>query len=122
MSNVKFFQPEDFYVFGQLDTLCTPMEAAEIGNAKLEREGRVVFGVSENSMFWTGLSDNDTHKGLLVNIQPIEKCSHPVDKVNRKEHYYQHGLITGPKETTHFGTNYECSLCGKIVKPGGFEE
>jgi hypothetical protein len=113
---VKFFVEEDFP-----DTGGYSVEAAYRANTKLEREGRVVIGSPETD--WNEIGNRvETHKALLINVELIQKCSHPVDKVNRKEHYYEHGLVTGPKELVLLGISYECSLCGNIVKPTGYGE
>lgn len=90
------------------------LKITEIANAKLEREGKVIYG---NELTWTlDLYQTDKRKALLINIEPIEpieKCTHPLSKL---------GFI----RREEIG-NYEESLalrclCGAIVKPLSFEE
>lgn len=109
---IKFFNAEDFaYSFeGRL----TSTMARDLANAKLEREGRVVYG----GKFclggeWSFVSHNNvppktnTHKALLINIEPIEQCKHPAQKVIGMQ---GPGLIA----------EFKCE-CGVKVKPKGFE-
>ncbi len=51
----------------------------------------------------------DTHRALLINIEPIVKCEHPIEKVNFK----QFGT---------FSTDYYQCECGARMKPKQFEE
>lgn len=72
---MNFFKPEDF----------TPIpghvsDISAIANAKLEREGLVVYGNTKykawSSERESGVAPFDTHKALLINILPMEKCNH----------------------------------------------
>lgn len=74
----KFFNPEDFYTEGELFTSKTPMQAANIANAKLEKEGIEVFSHSTDQRYWTNPNDSSTQyapfesdiKAIVINIQP----------------------------------------------------
>lgn len=78
---MSFFKKEDFkgtYNNYQNEWL---EKMAELANAKLEREGKVVYTHStfEKPGYWGPIeqgSFDDTHKALLINIEPIEKCKH----------------------------------------------
>lgn len=109
---MKFFKPEDF------DGITHEWEnrkfirveyAVDICNAKLEREGRVVYLTQTNQPTNNMLEkqyDWHTHKALLINIEPLEKCRHPKEKVTKRINW--EGI-------------YECE-CGQRLKPASFEE
>lgn len=119
----KFFKPEDFDGAG---IPCTET-AADISNSKLEREGKVVWAYDvedKNHLWWTNPQDDGikNYKALLINIEPIEQCKHPAEKVSSmvKTVYLSQGLELEPKD---FSENsepfYQCE-CGATVKPGSF--
>ncbi len=99
----KFFKLEDFQ--GTYDHCQFPVlqKYVDLANAKLEREGKVVYGFNQIPDSWTYNKESDTHKALLICIEPIEKCTHPV------------------KECFSFDNGYLCS-CGARVKPTSFSE
>lgn len=107
---MKFFTPEDFEPCSQ--TL-TAAGMADRANTKIEKEGRVVYGdesYQTNLSNWDCQSDETTtHKALLICVEPIEKCTHPNEKVNIK---------TGGLETPLI---FKCE-CGAKVKATAFEE
>ena len=109
---MKFFKPEDFQV--ALGEYGMGLQAANLANAKLEREGKVVYQYnkgpwSQTSLeSFTGIKEQD-HRALLINIEPIEKCTHPKEKVNE---IYDGGYPIG---------EFQCE-CGAKVKPKEFEE
>lgn len=93
---MKFFKPEDFegrhhvdagvsgYVIGD----GTAKVCADLANAKLEREGKVVTSQQNRSGDWTSWktwpnenATHETHKALLIAIEPFELCTHPAEKV-----------------------------------------
>lgn len=115
---MKFFNPEDFNPTNS--SLYMDMkkakEAADIANAKLEREGKVVYarqyGVGKFDS-WSDSGFRSEHEGqcnvkaLLINIEPIEKCTHPDKSVK-------------PKQDIG-GIWFECQ-CGARVVPTEFKE
>lgn len=114
---MKFFKPEDFkydsFVFGETNYINIEY-ASNRANEKLEREARVVYGVIESTFnylvtkealgFGTSPLKLSTHKALLINIEPIEDCKHPKEKVCIKRNLVSHTSW------------YECS-CGVEVEP-----
>lgn len=120
---MKFFKPEDFDIEYKEDTLISHKEwAANLANAKLEREGKVVYnhhGPSTNfneHPVWIskGWQDGDsTHKALLICIEPIEQCKHPKEKVSLHCEKYLNGLP--------MSSEYVCQ-CGATVVADTFKE
>lgn len=109
---MKFFIPEDFS--NHLKCSWPAEEMAKLCNEKLEREGKVIYGIDEKD--WhikepyiksTG-EKLTTHKALLINIEAIEKCKHPIESIKANDPNIIHGFI--------------CSNCGAKVKPTSFEE
>ena len=105
---MKFFKPEDFP-----DTGAYALEAAHRANAKLERDGKVVYGKRNSNGIVEELGERhlehtDTHKALLICIEPIEVCKHPPEKIKHDLRYLPgwEGFI--------------CE-CGAKVKPVSFE-
>ncbi len=91
-------------------------------SAKLEREGKVVYGSEPedketySALYGEGNNRYSTHKALLINIEPIEVCTHPKEKVFKKKF-----LSIGPaSEGKTPGEYYKCE-CGARVKPSVFE-
>lgn len=87
-------------------------DLANIANAKLQREGKVVYGwpidieKSSHKMWSSELdvyTDEATHRALLINIEELPKknCEHV-------------GYIAGDEYEGHF---FECEKCGKTLKP-----
>lgn len=92
-----FFKPEDLEEFFKRLKQSLPVEhywspkinlenwlydLVDAINAKLLREGRVVFTHLDNDPYFNEkIAPGDTHKALLINIEPIE----PACKVNHKE-------------------------------------
>jgi hypothetical protein len=105
---MKFFKPEDFAGSGY-DPEFFPEYATNVANAKLEREGRVVYSKRHGNIWELGQHEDDTVKALLINIEPIEKCTHPRDKVIQEDLYS--GALTN---------RFKCE-CGAKVKPKSFE-
>lgn len=68
---MKFFKPEDFQ---DIDSKNDREEAAESANAKLEREGKVVYSKDpfEKSTWTHTLYNHSNTKALLINIEKIE--------------------------------------------------
>ena len=112
---MSFFKAEDF-IFDNYEI--NLKKIADVANAKLEREGKVLYGTipkisNGRSPEFDGpfqITDNDhvTHKALLINIEPIEKCKHEKEKIKE-----QRGLPFYPE--------FKCE-CGAKVKPTSFEE
>jgi hypothetical protein len=89
---MNFFKPEDFArtVFnatGKIDSDITIIDIAQVANAKLEREGKVVYCSSlhleEITSYKKPLDGggmgcvsnyrNSNYKALLINIEPLQK-------------------------------------------------
>jgi hypothetical protein len=82
-------------------------------SAKLEREGKVVYGW-DHSTYWRPCKtdcDKPSKQALLINIDSIEECKHPLKKVKRRPDPLNGGLTV----------NYICD-CGAILVPTSFEE
>lgn len=113
---MSFFKPEDF-IYGFLETeRCHAI--AEIANAKLEKEGTVVYTeyrnevvLNETKAWVTYKTTGGTHKALLINIEPMSKCEHPKEKVK----VIKEGYVYADD------TNFQCE-CGAVVRPSVFEE
>lgn len=102
---MKFFTTDDF---AENEWVAIPAgQAANIANAKLEREGKVVYGLVFPSEFlWAENNEpSDTHRALLVCIEEIEKpkCEHACEGSNVSNN------------------RYFCYKCGKELKPTGWE-
>ena len=110
-TNVKFFKPEDFKYISK--ELCE--DAANCANAKLEREGEVVYNFQDSLEYgwFKEHKFNNTHKALVINIEPVVKCDHAKEKVKRTIDYSYNN--TSYKESWH------CE-CGVEVSPTAFEE
>lgn len=83
--NMNFFKPEDFFELRSVPSYTSDM--AKIANAKLEREGVVVYGAqypieSKEWNYQPRQAKGHTHKALLINIEPIkqETCADAVLK------------------------------------------
>lgn len=115
---MKFFKPEDFedisYKIATLQ-LAFAAEVAHIANTKLEREGKVVFCGQNGWANDPKHADKITHKALLIAIEPIEKCTHPKEKVSE----IQDRIPAGRK--IELQTYYQCE-CGVRVVPESFRE
>lgn len=113
---MKFFSPDDFKDENISDFSRSAIgsdgriTAAQLANAKLERDGKVVYG--ENNIWnWTERkTKSDSHKALLINIESIEKCTHPKEKVRPIF------AISAVDEIEY----YKCQ-CGSRVQPTEFE-
>lgn len=134
---IDFFKPEDFdkpHPSGNRGLSVEYIEkywhyfvlAADFANAKLEREGKVVYsGFSDNE--WTltpliggksGREDISQQRALLIDIKPVKKCEHPISKC--------HLISAGSDQSEgpyriEYKTAYSCE-CGAKVKPTAFEE
>jgi hypothetical protein len=73
-----FFKPEDFERWTvNNDDETRSKTIADIANTKLKRKGLVVFGPGGG--YWNEERiKNDTHKAIVINIEPIQKepCNH----------------------------------------------
>jgi hypothetical protein len=119
---MKFFKPEDFkfsdgppktFQYMVNDSVSIE-EAARVANAKLEREGKVVYtNVHKLNLTWyeSNSCKEDTHKALLINIEPIETCKHPKEKVCSIRNIMNANEIIC----------WKCE-CGAKVQPKEFEE
>lgn len=122
---MKFFKPEDFdreflnTATSVTTELIAHSLACEIANTKLEREGKVVESVLMDDGSWYASTNGcmmKTHKALLINIEPIEACNHPKEKVRPDcTIYVINGFTTG-------GENHFRCECGAKLKPLTFEE
>jgi hypothetical protein len=100
---MKFFKPEDF----QLNNYGAE-GAANIANAKLRNEGKIVYNYNGPlySWFQEGTKDSYEHahfKGLLINVEELKKCDHPVEDCR-------------PSGTDLYRA-WVCDNCHSFVKP-----
>lgn len=103
---MSFFKPEDFEGWPH-----EREQIANLANAKLEREARNVFlNLSREGILLdiTGFNRKQSHKALLINIEPIDKCKHPQEKVE--------ALTLNSQPYV-----YRCK-CGVLVEPESFKE
>lgn len=130
---MKFFKPEDF---APLTIMQTPhpkdvtlfrQHLADLANAKLEREIKLATGYQDKNGRWffsNNKSPQDTHTAQMIKIEPIEKCTHPSQKVTPLEYLVSssQGMVLGKKEFKDYTyTVYQCE-CGAKVKPTSYEE
>lgn len=109
----QFFVPEDFPKEMMQGMYAIQVNAAHHANLKLEREGQVVYSYWRDTKGpWSSDFEipPDTHKALLINIEPIEKCQHPREKVKLADF-----SVFGNGD---FG--FMCD-CGARVEPDGFK-
>jgi len=120
---MKFFKPEDFEKeYPRFTRVLSYERVADFCNAKLEREGRVVYG-SEDSHWIYGTAPFTSNKALLINIEPIEKCTHPSEKIKESIELRDVTRTTyddGRATYSHSYFAYTCE-CGAKVKPKEFE-
>lgn len=116
---MKFFNPEDFVLSAHPEIPTdkwVQMTVASIANAKLEREGKVVYKINNGyQLSWnenplTSLGGEGSLKALLICIEPIEKCKH-IKATAGIDFSFPHKTII----------EYICE-CGARVKPSSFEE
>lgn len=114
---MKFFKPEDF---ADLSTTAAEEDACEIANAKLESDGKIVYSTASNPLMnsWfsaAGTPQGGTYKALLINIESIQKCEHPKEKVKviKKETY---PISSHELDGTFSKYIYQCE-CGARVEP-----
>jgi hypothetical protein len=90
---MKFFKPEDFekvmnYGRGKETTLSQILsELSDAANAKLEREGKVVYGIladGKDTMWDENTHQYKTGKALLINIEPIESKKPSYEDLEQK--------------------------------------
>lgn len=115
---MKFFKPDDFILLNK--SLCPNASVrimlAECANAKLEKDGRVVYGNFYKGKFATGWCSAESdkwkiEKAILVNIESIsEPCTHPKEKLSTVSYSY-------PSANNHF-----ICECGAKLEPIAFEE
>lgn len=124
---MKFFKAEDFEG-KQCDSIFNAFERmSEIANTKLEKEGLTVYGTKvfqdrEITKWFTEKQIDSihgvnwsTHRGLLINVEPIEKCNHPKEKVRYVD------LTIGTFAECRACFVWKCE-CGKVVEPELFTE
>lgn len=108
---MKYFIPEDFY--GVFERQIDREYASNAANEKLKCCGKVIYGSISESMNnlrdWSmNKSNYTTHKAIVINIQLIEKCEHPNEKV---------GVCMNPCT----GIKYYKCYCGIEVIPSTFK-
>lgn len=111
---MNFFKPEDFERNSIVHAgfPAGAIHAAEVANSKLQREGRIVYGETQN-LPWHNVSFiGMKYIATLISIEPIEQCKHPQEKVER------FGQVIGTRENQFI---FMCE-CGAKVQPLGFEE
>ncbi len=114
----KFFTPEDFDWYIKQDSSLKGFnkELSDFVNAKLERESRTVYCEfpkdSESTLDLIKFS-GATHRARLINIEDIERCTHPKEKVE-----LENGNISWSSDR---GIHWKCE-CGANVQPKEFEE
>lgn len=85
---MTFFKAEDFITNSSAPQ--TPHSVAKLANQKLQKEAEVVYGNAAGMIFNQELLPGDTHKALLLCIEPLvkPKCEHKyVQPVNCGEYY-----------------------------------
>lgn len=117
---MNFFKPKDFELVKIYPHEEALISIANLANAKLERKGKVVYASDLSVVEWYSETPEfkPTHKALLINIEPIEKCKHPAEKVKSKSEAI-YGAFIG--QLIKLDSWYECE-CGAKVKPKEFEE
>lgn len=113
------FKPEDF------DSNWTQSHKAaqQIFDTWIKENGKAVYGrlypknINEEgfdigSIWNTSALTDTTHKALLINIELIEKCTHPKEKVKWKD------IMISPNSHKY---GFMCD-CGSEVIPREFEE
>lgn len=115
----KFFKPEDFLtLLTHHSSINTEDFAATIANEKLEREGVVVYDCGNGLTTYDENYDpryKPAYRALLINIQPIERCKHPKEKVQIDKVISQGITLYGDI------LMFFCE-CGVRVEPNSFEE
>jgi len=124
---MKFFKPDDF-TGSDVNGMMHINRASDLANAKLEREGKIVFSQSSDRRYWEDPNDPTTQdasersdlRALLINIEPIEPCTHLVEKI-RQMNWCEpvEGFNRGLRVTDE--VIFECE-CGARVKPKLWEE
>lgn len=111
---IKFDCPQRLGVFEILDLFI------ERANKIIEQEAKVVYSRKDSSdpndyRSWVinNNSSGNTHKALLVCIEPIVKCDHPPEKVVLHE--------TSDPAGEFWNKQFVCS-CGAKVRPNSFTE
>lgn len=133
----KFFNYTDF--IDQCNSADQADHIANLANAKLEREAKIVYSYRPDLTWFTNqtipnkecmycgrteteccrfykIDPVDTHKALLINIEVIKKCKHENVRGTRLGDFEK---IAKLSKVMDF---YECVDCGKEVKPKTFEE
>lgn len=110
---MRFFEPNDFKDMFYNSTLPhVQMEAAaNLANDKIWREGQPVYAFYTDRNSWHICSEakNAKRRALLINLETIETCNHPREKVKYKDY-------------VHNEFNQFVCECGAKVKPKEFEE
>lgn len=114
---MSFFKSEDFECHDN-----DPNSLAKTSNSKLAREGKVVYAKVVRFDFaqWKVDSEDCTHKALLINIEPLEMCAHPKDKV--KSYLNTEALYKSGNLDLHAYMNFYQCECGTRVEPTSFKE
>lgn len=103
----RFFKPEEFATCADHPEISE--KNCDYANAKLEREGKIVFAPTTGSAWLShGQYNQVKYKALLINIEPIEKCKHSSDKIRHSQ--------------KHLSTPVYTCECGAKVTPKEFEE
>lgn len=108
---MKFFNAKELeYMYETMPNNCIWAEyLADYLNNRLNLEGRIVIGSPLSN--WNECGNRiETHKALLINIEPIENCKHESHKVSIE--YSKLNKIS----------YYLCGECGVEVIPNSFEE
>jgi hypothetical protein len=114
---IDFFKPEDFDHPDFNGNSKPPEYMAATANAKLKHEGKIMWHYdNEDRWQFSGDDRHSTHRGLLINIEPIEKCTHPAEKVTSQLMKTENKPWGG-----RYGTIFTCE-CGAKVQPKEFEE
>lgn len=121
------FKPEDIYNFVLKDSaIAITSVFQKVFDTWLKENGKVVKCLylkesnltDEHGPGWIAKEESGrhtelyTHKALLINIEPIEKCNHPKEKVRRFSGAHVEGENIG---------FFVCE-CGAKVHPCSYEE
>jgi len=85
--NMKFFRVSDFDdVWQRGAEYCAKIANTRLEVGGIQVKGNTTYGWATNEAKWA------THKALVVNIEPIETCKHPLSEHAHKR--YSGGLLT----------------------------
>lgn len=114
---MKFFRANDFtnHYHSKTQEECAEY-CADIANKRLEQCGKDVYSVYKSPHIWQLSPQDAKHRALLINIEDLEPCTHPEEKVRPR--------VVGLKEqicAEHIIKDVYICECGAKLKPKSFE-